>query len=129
MGYESRLYVVQKSDIKGFREPKTKDKTWCEVLATIELCKVGGDFFVYLEKYPATDSFFYTENETVIEDKYGEPLKEIPIKDMINILERQKAEDIVREGVPYRRLEPAIALLKGFDPEQWGEVVVLHYGH
>ena len=128
MGYESRLYVVKKSEIAG-RDAETEGKYWCEVIATINLCKMGGDFRDKLYKYPATDSFFYTENETVVEDKYGEPLKEIPIRDMVNILERQKAEDIVREGVPYRRLEPAISLLKGFDPEQWGAVTVLHYGY
>lgn len=128
MGYESRLYVVKKSEIAG-RDAETKGKYWCEVIATINLSKMGGDFRDRLYKYPATDSFFYTANETVVEDKYGEPLKEIPRKDMINILEIQKLEDLKNGELPYRRVEPAISLLKGFDPEQWGEVTVLHYGY
>lgn len=128
MGYESRLYVVKKSEIQG-RDAETEGKYWCEVIATINLCKMGGKFFDRLYKYPATDAFFYAENETVVEDKYGAPLKEIPIRDMVNILEMEKADELIAGETPYRRLEPAIALLKGFDPEQWGEVTVLHYGY
>ena len=126
MGYESRLYVVKKGCLKPDKETGLK---WCEVIATINLCKMGGDFVDRVTRYPMTDSFFYTDNGTVVEDNYGAPLREIPRRDMVNILEIQKLEDLKKGEVPYRRLEPAIALLKGFDPEQWGEVFVLHYGY
>ena len=80
MGYESRLYVVKKGCLKPDKETGLK---WCEVIATINLCKMGGDFVDRVTRYPMTDSFFYTDNGTVVEDNYGAPLREIPRRDMI----------------------------------------------
>ena len=114
MGYESRLYVIQKSDV-GMEE----EKKWCEVIATFDLCKVNINF----RKYPETDSYFYEGNEKIVEDCYGEPLRELTIKEAIQEVENAATRD------EYRRWKPILGLLKGFNEEEWSDLRVLHYGH
>lgn len=119
MGYESRLYVVNKSHIKD------GEKVWAEKVAMFELCKtytVSGQ----LDKYPTTNVYIYSDdgNTRIEEDMYGELLKEIPIDDMISILEGAMQKE------KYRRYAPCLAMLRGFDKNEWGDnLVVLHYGH
>ena len=69
--------------------------------------------------------FFYEDNNTIIvEDKYGDPLKEIPIADAIKMIKEES------EKSEYRRLKPCLALLEGFDMSQWDDdLVVLHFGY
>lgn len=38
-------------------------------------------------------------------------------------------EDEVQRGETYRRIKPLLTLLKGFDMEQWDNLVCLHYGY
>lgn len=117
MGYESKLYVVDKHHWKWSNKP------WGEVIAMFDLCKVPGLNF---SKYPPTDCYIYADdgNTEIREDNYGDPLKEIPIKDMIQMLEEAiKTEDY------YRRYQPCLSLLKGFNLDDWGNLVILHYGH
>ena len=84
MGYESRLYVINKStlteDING------KKMYWAEVVATFNLCVAGT--VIEMCEYPETDAYFYDGNTLVTEDKYGEPLKEVPVKDAIEIISK-----------------------------------------
>ena len=120
MGYESRLYIVQKHT---YHERKSDGKVWGEIIAIFNLCVVDLD----LHKYPHTNCYIYSDdgNTTIEEDKYGVPLKEIPIPDMIEYIEEiQKTED-----GSYRRWQPCLQLLKGFDESQWDKLVVLHYGY
>ena len=121
MGYESKFYIIQKSNL-----PNSGDngKKWGNVIASFDMCKIGASS--WLSKYPETEHYFYADdgNTEVIEDDYGEPLREIPINDLINILENDS------ELVHYRRFKPFLALLKGFDQNQFdNNLVVLHYGH
>ena len=122
VGYESKLYVVEKCNIsfvEGMRGAL--------VVAMFDLCKMGTTAFnEVVNTYPKTDCYFYADdgNATVVEDKYGEPLTEIPIVDMIHILKECK-----KEFPKYRRIDPAIKLLESFDLTEWKELVVLHYGH
>lgn len=117
MGYESKLYVVEKSTIID------NNKRWGQVIAMIDMSKLGQDFFLKLKNYSPTDCYIYLEDEEVTEDKYGDPLIEIPIKDMIAILAEMASKE------DYRRLTPAINLLLGFNLSEWNELVVLHYGY
>ena len=120
MAYESRLYIVQKHTNQ---ERKSDGKVWGEIIAVFNLCVANLD----LRKYPYTNCYIHTfgEDSTIEEDDYGKPLKEIPIKDMIEYIEEiQKIED-----GGYRRWRPCLQLLKGFDESQWNELVVLHYGY
>ena len=119
MGYESRLYIVEKSSTSVF----DNEKRWGEVIAMINMCKMGKDFVTAICNYPPTDCYIYNGDEKITEDCYGDPLLEIPVTDMISILEK------LAEKEDYRRLKPAIGLLKGFVLREWDNLVVLHYGY
>ena len=91
MGYESKLYVVDKHHWKWSNE------SWGEVVASFDLCKV---YNLDFKKYPLTDCYIYADDgNTEIREDY------------------------------YRRYQPCLSLLKGFNPNDWEDLVVLHYGH
>ena len=116
MGYESKLYVVDKHDWKWCEEK------WGEVIASFDLCRVPINF----AHYPATDCYIFSDdgNTKITEDKYGSPLREIPINELINMI-----ENAIKETDYYRRYQPCLSLLKGFNPKDWENLIVLHYGH
>ena len=118
MGYESKLYVVDKSDFLD------GDYVWGEVIASFDLYKTY-PVSDKMREYPNTNCYIYADdgNTRILEDCYGESLKEIPIDDAIKILESAASLN------NYRRYSPCIALLKGFEKNQWKNLVVLHYGH
>lgn len=137
MGYESRLYVINKSttstvvyngeliyDIEDERYAKGKPMFWGEKIAMFNLCKVY-DVVDAIKDYSATNAFIFADNgnDLIVEDLYGEPLTEIPLKDMIQILEKAS------KGDRYRRWNPCIQMLKGFNPYEWDNLVVLHYSY
>ena len=145
MGYESRLYIVD----KGKREfcPKfgpiagkvikspgemirdeygyTKEMWYAQFVACFDLSESGleGRF----HEYPATDCFIYESdgNTKIIRDKYGDRLNEIPIADCLAILEDACEKD------DYRRFKICRDMLQSFydNKEDWDELVVLHYGY
>lgn len=116
MGYESKLYVVDKHDWKWCEEK------WGEVIASFDLCRVPINF----AHYPATDCYIFSDDgdTKITEDKYGSPLREIPINELINMI-----ENAIKETDYYRRYQPCLSLLKGFNPKDWENLIVLHYGH
>lgn len=127
MGYESRLYIVEKSNIwdkVDTTNGEVKDMRWGEVIAMFDLSKVS-ELPEYIKNYPATDTFIYIGENREIDDCYGDPLKEIPIKDMADIIERIAEKD----KWYYRRFKPCVQLLRGFEDHKWKNLVVLHYGH
>lgn len=119
MGYESRLYVVDKCDKFSF-----EDRCCGEVIAMFNLCKVYS-VSDKMRQYPETDCYIYADdgNTHIIEDRYGDIMREIPIEDAIKIIEEASENDY------YRRYAPCLALLKSFDKSQWKNLVVLHYGY
>ena len=124
MGYESKLYVVEKSsyDYSG-----DKGMKYCQVIAMFDLCKFY-PLSCTISDYPTTDCYFYADdgNTRVLEDKYGDPLREIPIEDVIDVL-----EEYLSNNNNYRRIFPTLAALKALNEHknQWKELVVLHYGY
>lgn len=123
MGYESRLYVVNKHDLSYIVNGVSRKDG--ETIAVFNLCKVPAVSDRML-KYPATDCYIFADDgdTEITEDKYGKPLREIPVQDAIQILEdAQHIEDY------YRRYEPCIQLLRGFALSDWQNLVVLHYGY
>lgn len=118
MGYESKLYVVDKHKFND-------SYIWGEVIAMYDLCKVP-DVSCKMRKYPATDCFIYADdgNTEITEDRYGDTMKEIPVADAIRII-----ENAIERDPHYRRYNPCLQLLKGFDLDDWGNLVVLHFGH
>ena len=125
MAYESRFYVVE----KGFRASESTrdtagdDKVWAEKIAMFDLCSVPEVSDIIRKNYKPTDCYIYEGNEMIVEDMYGDLLIEVPLKDMIDILEKVTVEST------YRRFQPFLMMLKGFNPKQWVNIAVLHYGH
>ena len=122
MGYESKLYIVEKSTIKS--NVNGKELYWAEVIATFDLCKtyaVSGKMC----KAKDADCFIYADdgNTEIVTDCYGDTLKEMTIEEAVQILEEAAGCE------NYRRYAPCIALLKAFDQSKWRNVVVLHYGY
>lgn len=122
MGYESRLYIVNKST--SHDKINGKEMVYGEIIAIFNLSKVYA-VSNEMTKYPITNAYIYADdgNTKIIEDKYGKPLIEIPIADAIKIL------DYVSKTDHYRRYEPCLSLLKSFNLSEWQNLVVLHYGY
>lgn len=123
MGYESKLFIVDKS--KYSSSNIENGRHWCEIIAMFDLCKVYS-VSDKMRKYPETDGYFYAydSNTVITEDLYGDIMREIPIKDAIKII-----EDAEKAEPNYRRFKPCISLLKSFNENEWENLVVLHYGH
>ena len=124
MGYEMRFYVVKKANL---RSEANEPHKWAEVVAIFNYCK-DYDMAGWIDRnYQPTNCYIFADdgNTEILEDMYGSPLIEIPIKDMIDYLEKN--------NVDYRRVKPLLALLKAFDEEnetKWGnELVILRYGY
>ena len=119
MGYEIRIYVVEKSSLS----PDDDGKRFAEVLAMFNACNFPGLPGVFKVK---TDCFIFADdgNTRIVKDRYGDELTEAPLSDVIKFLENE-----VQRGETYRRIKPLLGLLKSFDMEQWDNLVCLHYGY
>ena len=124
MGYESKLYIVQKRPIVNEEE-----KTYAQVIAMFNMGKYYSLSDVLRNK-PETNCYIYADdgNTKIVEDKYGKPLTESDIKTVIDILEKD-----IAEGECYRRILPLLLTLKVLEEQRkegiWGDIVVLHYGY
>lgn len=117
MSYESKLYVVEKSDLTFSDDC---GKYYANLIAVFDMCccpTVSG-----LTQKP-TDCYIYADdsNTKIVEDQYGEPLYEINIGELIKALETTDST--------HRRLKPLLAFLKVLDPKKWRELRVLHFGY
>ena len=129
MGYEMRFYIGLKSkDMKGIDNPNYNH---FQKIAMFDYCcdnevanffdKNGVDSKVY--------GFFTQEDKDEIKDKYGEEFKTVPISDLIHFLENEYKE------TDYRRYEPFLAMLKGFEKvkhrftNEATELMIIRYGH
>lgn len=122
MGYESKIYIAEKEDLKD-----KNGMTYVSVIAMFDMCKIGNLVNVFDKK---TDCYFYADdcNTKVLEDMYGNALKEATVEDVIYVL-----EEAVDNGENYRRIFPLLSALKTIHEQQmngrWKEIVVLHYGY
>jgi len=118
MGYDSRIYIVDKKDKMGKEE-----KRYAEVVAVFNMCKFDAFGGIFKTE---TDCYIYADdgNTQIMTDCYGEPLKESSVSDVITYLEECQVE---REH--YRRVAPLLGLLKSFNLAEWKDLVVLHYGY
>lgn len=118
MGYEHRIYIVEKS-----RFLYDNKKRYGEVIASFDFCKYSGFEKVFKN---VTDCFIYADdgNTKITEDRCGDELTEAPLNDVISFLENE-----LKKGENYRRIKPLLGLLKGFNIEGWGDIVCLHYGY
>ena len=122
MGYESKIYIGEKSSIKD-----NDGMTYVQVIAMFDMCKMGNLINVFDRK---TDCYFYADdgNTKVLEDKYGDALTEAEIEDFIYVL-----EEAVDSGENYRRIFPLLSTLQTIYEQQkegrWKNIVLLHYGY
>lgn len=127
MGYESKLYVVEKTgcidDFNG------KQKRYARVIAMFDMCRI--DFLSdMLREAPETDCYIYADDgdTPILEDCYGRSLTEVSVDEIVNFLGAA-----VIEGETYRRIYPTLSFLKTISDQQrsgaWKNIVVLHYGH
>lgn len=105
---DSRPYHYNKDgNTKTYVDQSSKIVTrmYCSVIAMVDLCKVGVTSFPKKD----TDYYFYeTDGDTpVIQDKYGDFIREVTLDSVIEWLEKQV------EVSEYRRLKTALALAKG----------------
>lgn len=124
MGYESKIYIVEKRNWQN-----ESGKTYARIIAMFDLCKYYPLSDVLRYK-PKTSCFFYADdcNTEVTKDMYGEDLTETTVQTVINVLNK-----MVEKGEDYRRIFPLLSTLNTIDEQQkngdWGEIVVLHYGY
>lgn len=87
MAYRHRFYVVQKTKLFGIDE--TENLRYADVLARFDLDR-NDNLKRKLDNanLPVTDSFIYMDDgETpLIEDDYGDKLKEVSVMDLLYIL-------------------------------------------
>ena len=124
MGYESKLYVVDKAS-----RIQKDGKRWGDVVAMFDL----GKYYTLsdvLRRKPKTDCYIIAEdgNTEITEDRYGESLTESDLKTVISILEKD-----IANGEKYRRIYPLLSALLVFEEQKktevWNDLVVLHYGY
>lgn len=159
MGYEIKIIIGKATSVKhpewdlsdkpykdgsGF-EPKRDAKgnilytgrteCWFQVMATLDLCKLG------YQKDPLNDliaqshqtakeqaktlfHYYYADdgNTKIVEDRYGAALWPVPVKEVL------AAMKLSEDAKTYRRLIWAIALLESMVEDSEG-LEVLFYGH
>lgn len=130
MGYDSKIYVVEKS---RYNTPMKVvidgedygDRVWGQVVASMEL-GVYPTVSNYMNSKPETDCYIYAEdgNTMIVTDRYNKVMTECSLTELLEVVAKE-----VDEGVDYRRVFPLYSLLKGFDLRQWDNLRVLHFGH
>lgn len=113
MAYESRVYIIE--DNGSFHEK----------IASINMSKIpNANSWLSLFTDEINYKLFIYDGDTETDtDCYGERMKEAPIEKVIEWIEKEMPNS------DYRRLSVLYSLLKGFNPEQWNAIKVVHYGY
>ncbi len=124
MGYESKIYIIEKTNCVEENGMK-----YARVLAMFDASKFY-ELADWFSNKPSTKHYIYADDgdTQIIEDRYGDTLKEASVEEVIDRLERiVEAEN----GIDYRRIFPLLAALKVFEEQSnhWGNIAVLHYGY
>jgi hypothetical protein len=130
MGYDSRLYVIRKTDAPIGDDGKFK---YAELMAVYEMC-VFPPFQKLFDKAscPATKYALCGTPDAdieITEDMYGDLLRERSLDEVIECLDQIIALD--DDTAKYARVRPLLALLQEYRKIQnnWYRLAVLHYGH
>ena len=121
MGYEMKFYIVKKGH---FTLNKDKTHYWASIIAMFNYCQ-DSDLADWIdENGKDTDQFITINENDTTTDCYGKSLKEVSLPDMISYLEANPSD--------YRRYQPFLNLLKGFNESEWDDsdgLAVLRYGY
>ncbi|MBR2681451.1 MAG: hypothetical protein IKE23_12020 [Exiguobacterium sp.] len=128
MGYESRIYVMKRSEITF--ENRERPYILAEEIAMFDLRCLGyehGNIVRDAFKTPIDFRFFENGDDTTTTDAYGDALKYCQIEELIAALSEYS------EHEHYRRVPPLIACLSALidDSDAWtdGELIAVHYGY
>ena len=118
MGYDSRIFVVKRA--------KNEKREYGQIIAMFDCGVMGQKSWYELFNNPVKyDVYIKSGDIPTRKDCYGDKLQEAPINSVIDWLEKE----IEHENY-YRRLPPLLALLKGFNVNDWqNELYIIHYGH
>lgn len=121
MGYESKIYIVEKGHHKD-----ANGLTYANLIAMVDMCKAGT--LVNAFKAPA-DCYFYVEGDTkVTKDAYGDPLRQATVQDVISAL-----YGLINAGDEYWRYRLLLGVLNSICEQspyrRPQELTVLHYGY
>ena len=122
MGYESRLYVINRVELKTSWDDVVVD-VWGEKLAMFNMCCVGWDHTAIF-KTPIDFPVEYTESgDPVYNDLYGKRCCMASVSDVISAVEA------LEEQNHYRRFNPLLGFLRGLNESEWGDLRVVHFGY
>lgn len=128
MGYESRIYIVRKCQ----RVDPDFNKRFAEILMVFNLGKVSYGLEDWLRNHEPTDCFIYADDgdTAILEDCYGEPLKEIDFailkyKLLCELDEYKNCRLDAMDILANRVLTP---LFNRYGNDQ-DRIVCLHYGY
>lgn len=114
MGYESKLIIVD-------RHVWDSGYAFAEMIAEFRMCCLPWN---HREIFKTPIDFdLYVGCEAVRKDCYGEHCKMAKPEVVVDALEKMAREE------DYRRYNPIIQMLKGFDSNQWEDLEVVHYGY
>lgn len=112
MGYEHKIIIIEENSFSK--------------IAEYDLCCLGyaKNFnFQKIFQTPFKHELFIN-GEARIEDYYSEPLKSCSIDTLIDWLENYEQTE-----EHYRRIAPLLALLKGFNQDEWNNLQAVHFGY
>ena len=129
MGYDSRLFIIRKTDFPVDIENKFK---YAETMAVYEMGVFYPFQMLFNENCPITEHAPFAPgggDREVIKDCYGDPLRERTLTEVIDCLDQYIAAH--KDGELYARVKPLRALLQEFEKIQNDRyhLAVLHFGH
>ena len=117
MGYESRLYVVNRV------ENVWTGGLWGDKLAVFNMSCVGWNPDKIFTT-PIDFNIGYDKNgEPIYNDMYGKRCGMASVSDVISTIEA------LEEREHYRRFKPLLGFLKSFDESEWDDLRVVHFGY
>lgn len=120
MGYESRVFVINRCEI----EHNNGMYVWGEKIADIKMSSMYNGFTDLFKKKIDYKIFIDSEEEDTQTDKYGDTMTYTDCKTVITYL-----ENLIADGENYRRLTILLGLLKGIDETEWNDIQIVHYGY
>ena len=130
MSYCSKIYIVDKTGQPNWNI----NKYYAKILCVFNLDNVTLEFEDWLHKQKPTDHYVYMDDgdTPILEDCYGEPLREINLR----LLRDELQNEIERRGPRYINNNLLHALAEGVIPmfmdkyyENCDQYVALHYGY
>lgn len=129
MGYESRIIIANAHREQNPKSEHYGEVYYAEAVVDIRLGCMGynNGWRELFTKEIDFDLYVDSEDKATREDKYGNTMKEGDFESVVQWLENTASA--LWENNPYRRIAPLLGALKGFDPTQWDELHVVHYGY